>query len=436
MLITTADFAMPFLQGLPVLARNPVIWTRMTAKHYEAFFDPTVQARYIKDHMDTFREMAQYGVPIGDTEFFAALQRGGTFELGRPLELLPKGAALRRTARGAGKQTFGRFQSSYNAGLAVARSQLWDAASPSWADKSELAALIRNMTGGLQSRALGVGPSQRASEGMWMAFSPQYLRSTVALFYDATRLNTKRGRESARVLAQWVGGAHSIFVLAGLAMGKTDEEIKRGLNPLNGKEYLSYRINGDWIGVGSQIRGLTQLTAGLVSAVAPGGKPLGDLATAYRWENPFVNFMMGRASFATRAGLPVLEHITGANVDPFSKVDTLPDLAQHLFTAQLPVAIQGALEGEKPLTAVIGSIGARTSPPSAADLARTGIGGGGGGRSPGGAFERALAGGSGLPQQRSQTGGAFERALAGRSGTPQRGSQAGGAFERALSLQR
>ena len=73
-------------------------------------FDPTVQARYIRDNIDTFNEMAQAGVPIGDNEFFAALKAGdgGGLSL-KNLDVVPGGEAVRNMAAQGGKQTFGEF---------------------------------------------------------------------------------------------------------------------------------------------------------------------------------------------------------------------------------------------------------------------------------------------------------------------------------------
>ena len=164
-LASVGDFAAPFIQGLPVLARNPVAWGRASWAHYQAWFDTGVQARYIRDNIDTFHEMARHGIPIGDVEFFRALERGGGFSAGELIERLPKGTNVRGVINGVGRQSFGRFQSSYNTFLTMSRCELWKAMKPSFkGTDAELAAVVRNMTGGLDSRALGVGP---ASSGRW-----------------------------------------------------------------------------------------------------------------------------------------------------------------------------------------------------------------------------------------------------------------------------
>lgn len=362
-LASVGDFSAPFIQGLPLLARHPLQWAKVTAQHYRGWFDTKVQARYIRENIAMFQEMARYGVPVGDTEFFRALQPGGGFSAGQLIARLPKGEVALDALNFAGRQTFGRFQSSYNVFLTMARGELWKAHRQQFAGNlNELGAFLRNMTGGLDSRALGVGPAQRAAEGMWLAFSPRLLRSTVGLLASSAKLGTVQGREAARTLAQLVAGVVGIYVAAGIALGKREEEIVRGLNPLSGKYFLSHEINGDLIGVGGQIRALTQMMAGVVSAVAPGGKSLGDLASLNRWDNPFIQFWMFRGAPALNIALGTGEAVTGANLDPFKKIQSTPDLLLHLGTSALPFAVQGMLEGEQTLTMIAAILGARTSP--------------------------------------------------------------------------
>ena len=360
-LSAVGDFAAPFIQGLPVLARNPVVWGRASAAHYFAWFDPTVQARYIRDHIETFQEMSRHGVPIGDPEFFAAIREGGGVSAGQLLKNLPKGDVARGVAQQAGRQTFGRFQSSYNMFLSMSRAQLWDSMKVGWRGSlDDLAAHVRNMTGGLDSRALGVGPNQRGFESTWLAFSPRLLRSTAALVSDLRLgLGNARGRAAWRALSSLVAGTTALYVGSGIAMGKSREEIMTGLNPTKGKRFLSHNVNGDWIGVGGQVRAIAQLLAGTASAAAPGGRPAEDLLTVA--DNPLIQFYQARGAPGLNIGGGALEFLTGANVLQFENIDSPPDLFKHIGTSALPFAIQGILEGEQPLTTGAGLAGARTS---------------------------------------------------------------------------
>ncbi len=358
-LSAVGDFAEPFIQGLPTLAFRPGLWAKATARHYQAFFDPTVQARFIKNRLPAFKEMAAHGTPIGDPEFFAALRPGGGFSPGVLLKLLPKGDETRQLFRLGGKQTFGRFQASYNAGLGANRALLTESLENVIKNPAERQAFIRNMTGGLDSRALGLGPTQRAIEGMWLGFSPRLIRSTFALAGDLRRgIIDPRGRASWEALTRLAAGATGIYVLTGLALGKSWDEIEAGLNPLNGKQFMSHQINGDWIGIGGQIRAITQVLAESGAAVAKG--EVGGFAKL-NIENPIVKFWMFRGAPGFNIAGGVAE-LAGANVLPFDEVDSVPDLFQHLGTSALPFALQGYLEGEQPLSTAAALVGARTSP--------------------------------------------------------------------------
>ena len=365
-LASTADLGLFFIHGLPVLMRNPAVWGRMAYKHTAAVFDPTVQARFVAKHIETFKEMARYGVPVGDSEFFAALREGEGINLRKYLDRLPGGAAVTGTTRGVFKQTLGRFGTSYSTGLGTARALMWEALPK--IPPSERAQFIRNLTGGLDSRALGVGPNQRNLEGFWLAFSPRLLRSTAALMKDAVDQSlalatagrvgerSAAGAESLRSLSQLVAGVTSIYVLTGVALGKSEQEIRDGLNPLNGKKFLSHEINGDWIGAGGQIRAVVQGMANLIA----NPEKIGSLSQ----QNPLIAFALGRGAPAASLALAGAEAASGGqlNLLPYDRVDSLPDLAKHVGRSALPFALQSIMEGQNWEAVAAGFFGARTSP--------------------------------------------------------------------------
>ena len=366
------DFAMPFIQGLPVMATNPAAFARATLRHYQAFLDPSVQARLIRENINEYQWLAQHSVSVGDPEFFAALQAGKGFSPGALLEYLPKvGKETRDVMRWGGRQSFGRFMASYNVGLGWSRVQLLKGMRQSWKNidsadpalkataEAEIAQHIRNLTGALDSRALGVAPSQRAVEGMFLAFSPRLLRSTVALVKDATFNPTSPvGRRAARSLAVLASGATSVYVMTGFALGKDWEDIQAGLNPLNGKRFLSHKIGDDWIGVGGQVRAISQLLAGIT--IGAFTEP-SSLISMDRYNNPLLKFLSGRGAPITETVGAVAERITGRDALPYEEIDGDLDLAKHIGTQGVPFVIQGKLEGEKALTLLAAELGARTS---------------------------------------------------------------------------
>jgi len=354
-LSTVGDWALPFLNLLPVLGENPNAWARTSLRHYQAFLDPTVQSRLIRENIEDFQWLALHGVPVGDPEFFKLLKPGQGISVEFLASRLPKGEEVRRLLQQAGKQTFGRFQASYNTGLGWSRALLRQSLKDSWTGTdAELARYIRNLTGGLDSRALGVGPTQRAAEGMWLAFSPRLLRSTIALTIDAMKPGVV-GNKSRLALARLATAVTSVYVVTGLAMRMDWEEIQAGLNPLNGKRYLSHFIGGDWIGVGGQVRSISQTL----------GKIVADPQNLISWDtydNPVINFIQGRGAVTRSQALALLEVTTGKDFLPFEEIDGPLDLAKFIGTSLLPFVAQGKIEGEGMEALIAAEAGARTSP--------------------------------------------------------------------------
>ena len=406
------DLGAPFIHGLPVLFRHPDVWRKATAAHFAAFFDPSVQSRMIRDNLQTYQEMAYYGIPIGDVEIFSAIKRGGGLnpkDLEKILAEKFPGAAnskilqdtmlgkgIKKTYRGAGfatGQVTGRFQASYSSFLATSRMLMYKGMRDSWlksgnADSTlpELAAYIRNMTGGLDSRALGVSANIRAIESTWLAFSPRLLRSTFALVSDAVSylpsevkgkitgkaVASARQQAAFKALAAYSVGSTGLYLAAelslGLAKGHSMERIgndmQQGLNPLNGSKFLSVEIGGQNIGIGGQIRAITQLMGTVGSTFVPGGKDFKDLFTGDVLENPILQYLSYRGAVGVNAFRTILEGTSGVDAQPFDKVDSKPDIAWHLFENSLPFALQGAMEGDNAWGIAMGMLGLRTSPQS------------------------------------------------------------------------
>jgi len=431
-LVATLDAAEPFIQGLPVLASNPQAWARQTEAHYKALFDPAVQSRRIQKNLADYQWLARNGVPIGDLEFFAALETGEGVSFAPIFRMLPKGEEVQRYFRTLGKQTFGRFGAMYNTALGEARVQLLQSTRVGWkGTDAELAQYIRNLTGGLDARALGQGPGRTAAEGFWLAFSPRLLRATVALVGDAvqggvplelvpkvlepvaprlsrgirTKLlrgkevtpgyedigvdidlvggvrqdvqreivggysSTAQGRRSLRTLATLAGGVTTTYIVTGMALGKDWDEIKEGLNPLNGKRFLAHQINGDWIGVGGQLRAMFQMMAALAvdtHRLATTGELPTKSAIFSRRDNPFLRFLSGRGAIGTQAVLQLGEAGAAAmggevDLDPFQRIDSWTDLGKVQGVGSLPFVLQAIIEGQKGPTVGAAVLGARTS---------------------------------------------------------------------------
>ena len=405
-LSANADFGVGQIHGLPILARDPRIWAKAMLHQFEAFLDPAAQARYVRQNIGTFKEMAQYRVPLGDVEFFRAMEQGRGLPVGKLVTILPEeegselfghvvggniakagrvGASLRRGGQATIDQSMGRFQSGYNYFLAMSRSLMWKGMKDSWlraetgGTLDELGAYVRNMTGALDVKALGVSPDQREIEGIWMAFSPRLLRSTIALVSDALSYvpakggkivgvgegPTMRQKESARTMANFITGVHGIYVTAAVSSGMAKghswdrimQDIQEGVNPLSGGRYLSIQVDGQWYGVGGQIRALTQLLMAVTASLAPDdllpgpmGAPISDLWALNTMDNPLVRFMAYRGGKGPQWLKTIIEGVskekgfplvggTDINALAFENVDGLVDIPVHVGEDSLPLSL-------------------------------------------------------------------------------------------------
>jgi hypothetical protein len=223
-----------------------------------------------------------------------------------------------------------------------------------------------------------VGGGQRALESLAL-FSPKLLRSTIALFADASRPWTPQGAAAAHTILKMSAATAGIFSLAammtGEANGEAEEEIvqrvRDTVNPLSGKKFLSVEIDGDWYGVGGQIRAMTQMVAGAIGGGINFAKD-GTITDAA--DNPIIpmlKLLSSRTSPAYRAGEAAIELATQEelNLLPFDEIDNVPDLLFFVGRSSLPFVIQDALEmGQDPLRDVspgplaAAVLGGRTSP--------------------------------------------------------------------------
>ena len=390
---TTFDFAAPFIHGIPVLVENPLIWANGTFRQFQAFFAPGMFARFLDEYYDDISEMSLYELVPGNLEWFTAIERGKLHTvqgLADLLEKLPAGAYVRHAGRAVGRETIGRFAAAYNMPVLYWRTMLWRSMKGGigqqiklgpknidwgWKTPADLAAHIRNVTGGLDTRALGTGARQRAFEGMWIGLSPRLMRSTIALGVDVMRVARRgpqdaRGRAALSRLAMMASGISFGYFWIGGLLGKSEEEIREGLNPLNGKKFLSHEINGQWIGLGGQMRAILQLLAGVYSAAAPAeaipfgleDKPLSDILTTNGQANPLLKYIIDRGAPMLQATAMTAEGITRANLSGYEQVDGAMDVLSTYGTNVLPFTVQGIIEGDSILGSVTGVFGARSSP--------------------------------------------------------------------------
>ena len=335
----TGDFAGAFTQGMPLLAYNPKGWAKMAATSFGAFIDPSVQGRYIEKNWDSINRMILDGVPGGDIEMLRAIKEGGL-----PEYLFKHNAVAQKTGISNLVQ---RFQSSYDTMLLVTRHQLYDTLLPVWkGERSALAKEINYMTGGLDPRAIGVGPTRQALESMTF-FAPRMLRSTLSLAASAMKPWTPEGELAARTMMRLSAGMAGVMMMTNLGIAainnEDDAQVQKRLDdmfdPTNGRKFLSVPIGDHYYGVGGQVRSITQLLAKAVTDPS-------SLTKADAMANPLMRFAGGRLSPAANTVLGAAELGTDEehNFLPFNTIDNFPDLVGMTATSALPFAIQGAKE--------------------------------------------------------------------------------------------
>lgn len=251
---TAADFGAPFIQGLPMLFRDPKKWGEVTQAHFVAFKDPRVRSRYIAGNASDVVEMIEHGGMIGSSEFTEAMASSGWFaRLPMQIEdspLIP-GALGRGAAVGTNViyRTGQRFSNAFETFLDLARIETWKSLRPmakNARDLDDLATFVNKLTGTTSSKALGVPLTQRQFEGAIPFFSPRYTRATAGLVLDMMR-GGLRGRLARESIGRLMFGAAAVHVATQAALG---QPIR--LDPTNPGEFMRSDIAGQRIGFGGK----------------------------------------------------------------------------------------------------------------------------------------------------------------------------------------
>lgn len=376
-------FTAPLVHGLPTLFHNPKVWAEGSFAQVVATFDPVYQSDYARKHLASIQEMAQHGVPTGGNDMFGG-ERGLLNDAAGVMKRLPMGEKPGKVLDGIIKQTYGRSGGAYSMALLNYRVGLWESMRDGYArtgNLPELGRVIRNATGALDSKALGAGANQRSIEAMWLAFSPRLLRSTAALFADSVRGLAGGSLRMASLghagewdpalrsnlvsMAGMISSSLGLFVLTGMALGKTPDEIRDGMNPLHGKKFLSYEVDGQYFGIGGEVRSMAQF---LYHAIDSGAHNPGAFLKSTQ-ANPLVQYATSRGSPGWSLGTGIVGALGGPQLDPYSKVEDFQDLYHHIVGQSTPFAAKELIkDGDQGIyPAIATTFGVRSSVATAAD---------------------------------------------------------------------
>jgi len=348
MLTAALDFSAPFIQGLAVLGRKPLIWGKSTLRQFDFFLNPENLQKYMtKPEVMAIRaERFAAGGSMQGFEFFESM-----LPMQQVVGKVPKvGGALQTIVR----QTYGRGEAAFSGFGEVARNEMWAALKkPTMGEVElrELARTIDRMTGVMSSKALGIRMTQGDLEGAFVFFAPRYTRASLSYVADIFK-GGMSGAEARKSLAGLMASGTAMYYGICRATGQ-----EPNFDPSSAK-FMTIQVDEDRVGIGGMLYGLARLGANLVGMDSPT-----DLLKLDRFDNPFIKFMYAKSSPLT--GLIVGAAIEQRNYfgEPF---ETTSDWAKFLAEKVMPFATQQVLEDERVTVAGVGTqlAGMRTFPMS------------------------------------------------------------------------
>ena len=251
---TTIDFGTMFIHGLPTLMLDPGRWAKVTATSMHALADPMVRARYVRDNVADITDYVKHGGNIGSVEYFDSLKEGGWLA-SLPLKLADATDVgdRARTAIAVGPQAIvysgQRFGNSFEMWLDAARIETWKSMRHLATDQktsNDLAVFVNQLTGAVNTKALGVPTTQREIESTIMFFAPRYMRATAGLFMDVASGGI-RGKYARKTLGRVFAGMSLAHLAVARSLGQEPnfDWSKQG-------EFLTVEIAGQKVRMGGK----------------------------------------------------------------------------------------------------------------------------------------------------------------------------------------
>uniref|UniRef100_A0A6H1ZRR1 Putative virion core protein n=2 Tax=viral metagenome TaxID=1070528 RepID=A0A6H1ZRR1_9ZZZZ len=366
MMIATLDFSAAFIQGLPILGKNPKAWAKAQAMQFKFAANPENLQKYIAHNEQILAEMRASGSIIQPYEYFEALET-----------LTKSFPALKKVLH----HTYGRAEAAFTGYSIVARVEMWKGMAPHMAQRfgekglRDLATTLDHMVGIMSTKALGLSGQQRAFESAFMFFSPRYTRAGFAFMGDLMKTGAS-GSLARKSLAGLAAGGTAMYIGTQLAMGRSWSEIEDSLTPTSAR-FFSLPLGDRRFGVGGFQYSVLRLlgnTSAAIEDVATGEKSWQDILVPVKdgglnkWDNPIVRFARGRTSVLTGALDEIMEQENYFG-EPF---ETPADWGRFVAGKTLPVWIQSQVverEGVSGKAAAAEILGLRTFPRSEWEVA-------------------------------------------------------------------
>jgi len=348
LIVAALDFSPMFIQGVPMLGRMPHKWARTTLRAFDVLFTP------------------KNAVKLASTPERLALRarhpdivQGKPFEYFEALEKLGKAKIV---GRGISKvySPFERFFTMWGNEARLTLAESLESTFVRAGKGEQLGTFVNRMTGVMESRAIGVGTTQRAIETGWVFFAPRYTRACAAYIGNLFKTGVV-GKEAWKSVGGLAAGGMTFYI--GVCKGLGQEPHLDPRYPT----FMTVKIGGRDMGIGGFYYSFLRFgTDVYTSIVGDGPDKRQDFTSLSRKDNPFIKFLYSRTAPLT--GL-LTQAIDRADYfgDP---LQTPQDWAHWLFVEHMmPIAMQSAItkptetvEYEKLPTLAAEMLGLRTFP--------------------------------------------------------------------------
>ena len=263
-------------QGMPFLVHMPDRFVKAFFGSIRAMGQPHYYPEWVSKNADA-KWASDHGVDLGmKHEYFQA-------------------APVLRAIPGVA-QVAGAVQRGFDSFIGMGRAYMFrgfsDAAEGEGVDELyRLGRTVNTLLGTPTTKGLGVSSTQRAAESAFLFFSPRYTRSV----FGAVAHMFGKGRsavETRKALSKLLFSGALFYYGLGKAMGKSDEEIRQGLDPRNGKRFMSYEVGGVWFGFGGGYRALLEFLAASADKDSWDFENWSDAAV----RNPVTRYMRSRTA--------------------------------------------------------------------------------------------------------------------------------------------
>lgn len=317
-LVAAMDFSPMFIQGLAMLGRMPARWALVTKEAFNVLFHPANAPKWMARAENVGIRMRHPDILKGTFEYYEALPQIARIPIvGKPIS-----------------KAYSPFERFFTFWGDAARTEIAKALEPGFiraGEAEKLGTYVNRMTGVMETRALGVGATQRAIETSWVFFAPRYTRACMAYVGDLFKGGIV-GHEARRSLGQMAAGGAIMYAAVAKVLGQEPHFDPRY------PDFMTIQVGNRNVGMGGFYYSFLRFLADLTSSVIEDGPAKRqDFLSLSRKDNPFIKFMYNRAS-----------PLTGLTVEAIQRRDYLgqpfetpQDWAHWLFVEHMmPIALQ------------------------------------------------------------------------------------------------